>query len=166
MTIIAFDGTTLAADKCATISSLGITVTKIFRVPQGLLGISGDYARSQHILHWFRKHNGDPQHCPSFQLDNDDYLHLLLIKPPKTKQNPNQLPPNPNKPLKPKNKPTIWKYEYSAYPYQIEDDYYALGSGKDFALAAMYLGQTAHEAVLTACVFDVHCGMGIDLLTL
>lgn len=42
--------------------------------------------------------------------------------------------------------------------------YHAIGSGRDFAIAAMALGQTAHQAVELAIGFDVNSGGGIDCL--
>jgi len=46
---------------------------------------------------------------------------------------------------------------------RIEDPFFAWGSGRDFALAAMYLGKSAGEAVEIACFFDAGCGKGIDV---
>ena len=56
----------------------------------------------------------------------------------------------------------------AAYPLgqSIECQRYAMGHGRDFALAAMHLGKSAREAVEVACALDVFCGNGIDTLEL
>lgn len=46
------------------------------------------------------------------------------------------------------------------------EPFVALGSGRDFALAAMALGQTAEQAVALAARFDIWTGMPIDTLRL
>jgi ATP-dependent protease HslVU (ClpYQ) peptidase subunit len=44
------------------------------------------------------------------------------------------------------------------------ESFHALGSGRDFALAAMYLGKNAREAVEIAMEFDLETGKGVDCL--
>ncbi len=52
------------------------------------------------------------------------------------------------------------------------EQYYAIGSGAEYALGALYTcydasddaAEIARRAVLTACQFDVHCGGDIDVL--
>lgn len=51
-------------------------------------------------------------------------------------------------------------------PVVIEDGYVACGSGRDYAMAAMYLGCDAKKAVEVACAHDTSCGRGIDVLEL
>jgi hypothetical protein len=57
-------------------------------------------------------------------------------------------------------------YERSPYPLRFEGIIFAIGSGRDFATAAMHLGHSASVAVSTACILDSACGNGIDTLTL
>ncbi len=47
---------------------------------------------------------------------------------------------------------------------QHHNKFHALGSGRDFALAAMYLGKSALEAVEVACEFDGYSGGEIVVL--
>ncbi|OBR52335.1 hypothetical protein A6456_10570 [Paraburkholderia tropica] len=65
-----------------------------------------------------------------------------------------------------RNDGTVWLYGCSAYPFQMEDPFHAIGSGRDFAMAAMWLGKTAVQAVHVASQFCSGCGMGIDALEL
>jgi ATP-dependent protease HslVU (ClpYQ) peptidase subunit len=41
----------------------------------------------------------------------------------------------------------------------------AIGSGRNYAMAAMYLGKTAAEAVAVAAALDSSVGCGITTLT-
>lgn len=41
---------------------------------------------------------------------------------------------------------------------QMDVPYFALGSGKDYAYAAMYLGASAEQAVKCACTLDLNSG--------
>jgi len=49
---------------------------------------------------------------------------------------------------------------------RVEDAFCAMGGGRDYALAAMFLGKSALEAVQVACALDITCGKGIDVLEL
>jgi hypothetical protein len=48
----------------------------------------------------------------------------------------------------------------------VREKFVADGSGRDFALAAMYLGKTAREAIVVAAHFDVYTGGGADAVVL
>lgn len=84
-----------------------------------------------------------PDKFPKLQEDKDDYSTFLVL-----------------------DKDGIRLYEYGPEPIRFEDKQYATGSGRDFALAAMYLGKTAKEAVEIASLFDTDCGNGVDVMTL
>ncbi len=60
----------------------------------------------------------------------------------------------------------ILLYNINGWPMHFEVPRYAIGSGTDFALAAMYLGHSAVEAVEVASALCTDCGMGIDTLEL
>lgn len=48
----------------------------------------------------------------------------------------------------------------------ILESYFSIGSGADYARAAMALGKTAAEAVAVAARFDLYTGFGVDTLRL
>lgn len=52
------------------------------------------------------------------------------------------------------------------HPQVLECSLYAMGHGRDFALAAMHCGKSAREAVELTCKLDVYCGNGVDTLEL
>lgn len=143
MTVIAWDGTTLAADKRACNGNTIYTTTKIFRVGTCLLGAAGHASFCEQIIAWF-KAGENPSDFPAAQRDKDDWAGLLVIR----------------------GDGTINKYERTPYPHTFEDKQIAIGSGCEFAKAAMHLGCTAAQAVEVAIALDCSCGNGVDTLTL
>ncbi len=142
MTIIAWDGKTLAADKAGANCGYLRAVTKIYRVPTGLVGFAGDGSRALALLEWFRE-GSDPAKYPDFQAGDDAVgcLHIGLDR-------------------------RVSGYGHTPYPVFYEEAFDAIGSGRDYALAAMYLGHTARRAVEVASALDDSCGKGIDTLEL
>ncbi len=141
MTVIAFDGKTVAADKRATNGTLIMTTTKIFRVGDAICASAGDTDKCAEMLAWFRS-GAKPEEFPPGNR-GDDWSGLLVIRPGE-----------------------ILKYERTPYPMKIEDRFVAIGCGRDFALAAMHLGHDARAAVEVAIALDSGCGNGIDTMTL
>jgi ATP-dependent protease HslVU (ClpYQ) peptidase subunit len=44
------------------------------------------------------------------------------------------------------------------------NDYYAIGAGMDFALAALYLGSTVEDAIKTSCHLSILCEEPVNLI--
>lgn len=148
MTIIAWDGETLAADKQATDDGVRRTVTKIRRVEKGklkgyLMGGSGCCSQANMMMDWFEA-GANPDHFPKYQ-DHDNYAAVLTVITPDK---------------------TILRYEFQPVPIVFEDDQYATGSGRDIAYGAMAMGADAVSAVAIVSEHMVDCGMGIDALEL
>ena len=141
MSIIAWDGKSLAADKRACIGTLIATTTKIFRVGDALVGYAGEADGGEELLAWFRA--ADPEKFPESQRDKQSWTGLLVVWPDGH----------------------IWKYECTPHPIKFPPQHFAIGSGRELALMAMRLGKTAPEAVLLASEFDSGCGNGVDVLT-
>lgn len=139
MSVIAWDGKTLAADKRACFGTLTRTTTKVFDLGDALAAYAGDADAGEEILAWF-KDGHDPARFPPSQRDRDGWAGLLIVW----------------------RDGWIWKYERTPYPLKFPPQLFAIGSGRDFALAAMHCGKTAAEAVEVACFFDSACGNGID----
>lgn len=142
MTCIAWDGKTLAADKRASLQGYAVPVTKIFRVNGMLVGGAGDFNKALEVVEWV-KSGADPDKLPAFQR-TDDWVGLVCITPDKK----------------------ILRYERGPLPFVVEAPFFAIGSGRDYAIAAMHLGKSAKEAVEIACIYETGCGNGIDALTL
>ncbi|CAN7326902.1 hypothetical protein LJR084_001896 [Variovorax sp. LjRoot84] len=143
MTVIAWDGKTLAADKRTGFGGLHATTTKIHRVNGCLLGGAGTTAQIAEMVEWFAK-GRDAGKLPASQRDAKDCVSLLVIEPTGR----------------------VLQFENTPHPLVLENRMWAIGSGRDFAMAAMHCGKTAAEAVEIACHLDLNCGNGIDTLTM
>ena len=60
----------------------------------------------------------------------------------------------------------IWIYESTIIPAKIKNDFWAIGTGANFAIAAMHLGLSPAEAVRLACLYDTSSHEPIDVMTL
>lgn len=137
MTVIAWDGKTLAADKRATGSHV-YTVSKLFRSGEYIVGCSGEADQVGAFRAWF-----DDGRDPATYPKNDDRKLFMLAVHVSGR---------------------IERYETTAWPITVESRFCAMGSGQPYAMAAMHLGCDAMRAVLVACEFDEGCGNGVDTL--
>lgn len=143
MTCIAWDGTTLAADRRISYGGTICETTKIFKIGGCLVGGSGEMPYIIALFEWVRSGRIVADY-PEHQKDRIDWQPMLLIEPTAI----------------------ACIYERSPYPVRYEQKHAAIGTGREYARAAMYLGKTAKEAVEVACALDIGCGNGIDTLTL
>ena len=142
MTIVAWDGKTLAADRRVVSSAYkGGETTKIHTWEGGLCGISGDLDTGVTLLAWLLA-GADAERYP--QLQENDPSNLLVIY----------------------HDGRVAEFGRSPVPMFMEQRFHAIGSGSKYALAAMYLGKSAKQAVEVACALDAYCGNGINTLTL
>lgn len=153
MTTVAWDGTTLAADKQTTSSYIRGKGTKVYRIKmidethpyhEAIVACWGVYDHLPELLNWFEVESADPAKYPTFQKDENESICILMIT--KLRE--------------------ILTFTSSAYPSRREDQFVAYGSGREFALAAMHLGHCARVAIEVASYFDIYTGNGIDTLTL
>lgn len=140
MTVIAWDGRTLAADKRASNAGMAKTVRKIDRHGDVLFAVTGDFDTAAELREWF-KAGAKPSEFP--EAARKDAATLVVI-----------------------DAQGIRSYATGPYPMPIEDRISAWGSGRDFAMAVMHLGFDARKAVEVACLFQTDCGNGIDCLEL
>jgi hypothetical protein len=139
MTVIAWDGHTLATDKQATNSGLRFTVTKSVKLESGeVLAWTGNMDTGQMIANWY-KDGADAAKWPECQKDKDDWSRLIVVKDGK-----------------------VFVYEQRPVAMEFQDKFMAWGSGRDYAIGAMAKGASAIEAVHIAMRFDNGCGCGVD----
>lgn len=139
MTVIAWDGKMLAADKRATSGNVAYAVTKVERFGDHLLGMTGEADVAHELREWF-KTGAVPKDFPKSA--RRDMATLIVISPD--------------------TRPRA--FATGPHPMLYADEKLAWGCGRDFALATMHLGHDARRAVEVACTFDVSCGNGIDTL--
>lgn len=143
MTCIAWDGKTLAADKRCSENGIINTLTKIHRIGDVLVGGSGTLSFVNAMVQWVRDGRVAAD-FPASQKDKDDWQPFLVIEADGS----------------------VSFYDRTCHPARYEQPQYAIGSGREIARTAMYLGKTAREAVEVACAMDSGCGNGIDTLEL
>lgn len=142
MSVIAWDGKSIAADKQATCADMPRTTSKLIRLPNGeIAGITGDEAAGVLLIRWYTD-GADPAKWPERQRTSD-WTRLIVLGADGLKF-----------------------YEQDPLPLRCHDEFMAFGSGRDFAMGAMAAGATAREAVEIACMLNIHCGMGVDEMTL
>jgi ATP-dependent protease HslVU (ClpYQ) peptidase subunit len=140
MSVIAWDGSVLAADKRVSNAGLRHTCTKIEKHNNQLYGITGVWDIGAEMREW-HKAGADPEKFPAKA--RDDKATLIVI-----------------------NDAGVHVYDAGPFPMRYENKCAAWGSGRDFAEAAMFMGKTAFIAVEIACHFAIDCGDGVDTLQL
>jgi ATP-dependent protease HslVU (ClpYQ) peptidase subunit len=60
----------------------------------------------------------------------------------------------------------IWVYESTLIPARIKNDFYAIGTGSGYAIAALHLGKSPKEAIEIASLYDPLTGGPIDCMSL
>lgn len=139
MTVIAWDGKTLAADRQATNSECRREVKKIYRLKNGeIASFCGSEAGARELLAWYEQ-GADPAKYPPMQATTD-WVRLVLV-----------------------TGKGVVEYEQRPIPQPIIEPFFAWGSGRDYALGAMAAGASAKQAVLIASRYSVGCGMGVDV---
>lgn len=140
MSVIAWDGRVLAADKASTDNGLVRSTTKIRCLPDGtLIGSVGDVATGNLLEHWYQD-GSDVTAYP----DKEMKCNLVVIKPDGK----------------------VWLYDGGPYPELIEEKIFAMGTGRTLAIGAMEAGASAEWAVKIACRWDSGCGIGVTSLNL
>jgi hypothetical protein len=141
MTVIAWDGRTLAADKMAVTGITKGSVKKIFYHGGELLGVTGNLSIGMEVMRWYTD-GADPGKFPASNRNLNEGSSLIRI----------------DKDCK------VWKYESSPIPFRVEGDRCAFGSGDEAALVAMEMGADARRAVELASMFNTTCGGGCDAI--
>lgn len=143
MTVIAFDGKAVAADRLAVQGGgIGRSVTKIERFGNCVLAVTGGWDIGMELRAWF-KAGAVPSDFPSKARDGDA---TLIVFDPDTGH--------------------VRSYNSGPYDLPMLLARCAFGSGRDYAEAAMYLGCDAAKAVEVASHFQTDCGLGVDTIEL
>ncbi len=144
MSIVAWDGQFLAADRLAVSRGCARRVPKICTSvdmstgKQVVAAYCGTQSRGLVLRQWFEM-GAERKEWPPL-LDQEDWTSLIVIFP----------------------EHTCYVFEESPTKLLIAEPFWAWGSGRDYALGAMARGANAIEAVRIASRFDVYCGGGVD----
>lgn len=143
MTTIAYRDGELAADSQSTSCSVATgSITKIARREDGTLcGATGDAAFNYAFCQWVL--NGEQGEQPKITTDGDGDPTSggFIVRPDGS----------------------VWFYELNG-SFPMTGDYFAWGSGREFAMGAMFLGASPTSAVAAAVKHDTGTGGKINVL--
>lgn len=138
MTVITWDGKTLAADKQGTTSDMRVVVTKIKRLPSGaVVAWCGTQEGGLEMAQWYVG-GADPTKWPAAQ-SAPDWTRLVVAENGK-----------------------VVYFETRPIPQPLKEPFHAWGSGRDYAMGALAMGADAKKAVEITSQFCTTCGMGVD----
>ena len=147
MSVIAWDGKTMVADRQVSYGNMIGSADKARRVESAefdavaLVGCTGDAMLIIPMFEWIEG-GCDPDSFPKAITPESDFMALVVMSSGST-----------------------LVFGTSPHPVFQDPGIFAIGSGRDFAMAAMYLGKSAREAVEVASHFDITCGCGVTELT-
>lgn len=142
MSVVVWDGRTLATDRLAQCAGHGFSVTKSHQLENGeVVAWTGTQQSGHLIAEWYEK-GADPAQWPAFQL-GEDWSRLIILHTSRVLAR-------------------LGCYEKLAFEEPIEEPFFAFGAGRDLALGALAMGADAVTAVRIACQFCIDCGAGID----
>jgi hypothetical protein len=145
MTTIAWDGKTMAADTMAVGSYKSYPGGKIKKIGGYLVGSSGPIDCIEIFLRAFSgvdTHN--PPDVDLSRCEPQDDPHFLVV-----------------------SENGVWQYWKTGVPVPVRNEaLIAIGSGRDFAMAAMFSGLDAQDAVGIAIKLDASTGGVVDTATL
>jgi len=142
MSVVVWDGKTLAADRRSVCADMISTAQKIW-VKHGVDGMTvcactGGLAEGILLTEWY--HNGAIKSAwPKFQDDKDEWCRLIVAKSGK-----------------------CFFYEKQPVAIEVLDTFMAWGSGRDFAMGALAMGADARKAVVIASKYSTGCGNGVE----
>lgn len=142
MTVVAWDGTAIAADRQATYGGgTATSVTKLYRLDNGeVVSWCGEMQNCLGAHNWYCA-GADPSEWVNYRLNEENSISLIVL-----------------------SEDGLYVFDNGPYPRKIEDLFAAFGSGHEFAMGALAMGATAKEAVEIASRFDTGCGLGVDVM--
>jgi len=146
MTTIAWDGKTLAADSRSTLNNeiMQVSSPKIFHIPGvGVVSGAGGVDDIELFMDWIAA-GQDPENKPTLSREADNAFQGIFWD---------------------ENSGELYTY-FGTLVACPELPPRTWGTGGPFASVALSLGQTAREAVKTACKFDIYSGGKVQFVTL
>jgi len=139
MTVIAWDGGSLAVDNLACSGDLGLTLKKYKVLSDNLVvAWAGDHEQGLMLAKWYEE-GQKIEDWPAFQRTKD-WSRLVVA-----------------------GDFGVGEYEKEPVLQTMEDKYQAWGTGAYFALGAMAMGADSEKAVEVANEFCVSCGKGVSV---
>lgn len=146
MTTIAWDGKTLAGDRCSWSGPTRRHVRKVFRIKAKdgndfLVGFCGDGAFALAVLAWMRG-DGDKPSYHAFGVHPDTQCAMVIDKDR-----------------------VVWGLGGALTYYRFDESMMAMGGGQEVAWGALEAGATAQQAIEIAIKRSDHAGFGVDCVS-
>jgi ATP-dependent protease HslVU (ClpYQ) peptidase subunit len=142
MTTVAYTKGVLAFDsKASSGGQHAGWVMKGKKTNKYLIAACGSCEDIQAFMDWMES-GGKQEDKKTYGLDRDVDINALVID----------------------KKTRVYQYEGRLYPYVIEADIHALGSGREYAIGAMAAGSSAQQAVRIASKYDSGTGGAVKTL--
>lgn len=140
MSVIAWDGKHVAADRQATNADMRRATRKVWRISgDEIAACTGEEAGGLDMVRWYEM-GAAREKFPAAQA-TDRWTRLIVFTERGAKV-----------------------YEQAPEPIILTKPFMAWGSGRDFAMGAMAMGADARRAVQIASKFNIACGMGVDVV--
>jgi len=140
MSIIAWDGHVLAADRQSSVGDTRLPIRKLWKLENGdALATTGSHDYSLVLKQWYID-GCDPNKWPK-RIDEKDFVVMIIA-----------------------TKKKVFFYEKYPYPIDIEGRFCAWGIGREAALGALAMGASSVLAVKIASKYVSGCGFGVDLV--
>lgn len=140
MTTIAYKDGWIAADSCCTIGNYTSNSKKLYIIPDvGVVGFAGAGNAMFKIADWWLE--GCQGDAPTVDNDKGESCIGILV-----------------------SRKGVFCLFDGIHPMEIDDPWFAIGSGSDFAISALSLGKNPKEAVEHAMQFDVGTGGRVDAI--
>lgn len=146
MSVVCWDGRTLAADKQATDCDMRVETTKIRLIKSGPFGGEvvawvGCEVDGSALADWYEQ-GAEPDKWPkAAQVDKESSSRLIVAGAAGCKH---------------------FQGTHAPIAIRVTEPFRAWGSGRDYAMGAMEAGADAREAVRIASKFCITCGGGVD----
>jgi ATP-dependent protease HslVU (ClpYQ) peptidase subunit len=124
----------IAADRALTTGNGQVSCTKVFRIGKQLVGLAGSAIGGEKFLKFLRDGK-------EFEPEKKESFDAIVV-----------------------DRGDIFLYETTLIPIRIEADFYAIGSGAQYAMGALSAGADIKEAILIAAHHDPDTRGPVDLL--
>lgn len=142
MSVVAWDGRTLATDRQATNAGMIREAAKSRELAPGhVIAWTGEQMQGLVLAQWYTG-GAVVSLWPAFQR-TERWTRLVVA-----------------------SEGRLFEYEQEPYLEEIVEPFFAFGAGRDFAMGALAAGASARQAVEIACRWSDSCGLGIDVYPL
>jgi len=154
MSVIAYDGKTIAADHMASYGGAQIKCDKLFQIePHIIVGFVGEHGMGKALVDWFTQ-GAKQEDYPRPQSEDAAATLVVYTKHVNGTTDPNGVPI------------CMFYTTSSPVPLELKDHPMAWGSGGQIALGAMVAGASATKAVEIANTHAEGCGFGVSTFNL